>query len=66
MIHFETSGDAYFELKAKFYDTEFTATWTGKAEQEKQTIGISSTVVHDVQVILMFLYFYRNLSCFIC
>ena len=38
------------ELGAKFYDTEFTSVWTGKAEQEIQTISISSDVVYDVQV----------------
>ena len=42
-------------LKAKFFDTQFTSAWTGKAEQEMQTISISSTVVDDVQV--RYLYF---------
>jgi len=48
--HYENSGDAYVHLKAKFFDTAFTSAWTGKADQEKQTISISSTVTHDVQV----------------
>ena len=38
------------EVGAKFYDTAFTRVWTGKAEQEVQTIAIRSTVVYDVQV----------------
>ena len=50
VVHFENSGDSYVEVGAKFYDTEFTSVWTGKAEQETQTIAITSTVVNEVQV----------------
>ena len=50
VVHYENSGDSYVEVGAKFYDTEFTNVWTGKAEQEVQTIAITSTVVYDVQV----------------
>ena len=50
VVHYENSGDSFVEVGAKFYDTEFTRVWTGKAEQEVQTIAIRSTVVYDVQV----------------
>ena len=50
VIHYEGTGESYVHLKAKFFDTQFTNSWTGKAEQEEQTISISSTVVYDVQV----------------
>ena len=37
-------GEPYVHLKVKFFDTQFTNSWTGKAEQEEQTFSISSTV----------------------
>lgn len=49
ITHYERGGDSYIHLKAKFYDTQFTSSWTGKAEQETQTISITSTVKYDVQ-----------------
>ncbi|KAL4228989.1 Fibrocystin-L [Mactra antiquata] len=51
ITHYENSGDSYIYLKSKFYDTEFTNAWTGKAEQERQTLSISSTVTYDTQVL---------------
>lgn len=52
VVHYENGGDSFVHLKAKHFDTKFTSKWTGKAEQEKQTISITSTVTYDVQVYL--------------
>ena len=56
MVHYDAGGESSVELKAKYFDTQFTSKWTQKAEQEEQIISIRSTVVYDVQV----LYFIRH------
>ncbi|XP_052286416.1 fibrocystin-L-like [Dreissena polymorpha] len=49
VVHIESLGDSFIHLNVKYFGTNFTSAWTGKAEQEKQTISITSTVAYDVQ-----------------
>ncbi|XP_053388768.1 fibrocystin-L-like [Mercenaria mercenaria] len=49
IVHHTSNIYSYINLKVKFFNTTFTNSMTGKAEQERQRIQIRSTVVYDVQ-----------------
>ncbi|WAR05573.1 PKHL1-like protein, partial [Mya arenaria] len=49
VVHYENNGGSFVHVRVKFFDTKFTSAWTSKAEQEQQTISITSTVTYDVQ-----------------
>ncbi|XP_053372863.1 fibrocystin-L-like [Mercenaria mercenaria] len=51
VVHYENYGDSFVDLKAKYFNTEFTSAYTGNAKQEVQVISISSTVKYDKQKI---------------
>ena len=50
VAHYCNGGTSHIEVGAKFFNTQFTRDWTSKADQEVQTMVISSTVVREVQV----------------
>lgn len=51
VLHYGYGENSYVEVGAKFFNTTYTKTWTGKAEQEVQTMNFNADIVRDVQVL---------------